>query len=391
MRCEEAGGAKRGMAEQRRRDRIYLDNAATSYPKPEEVMRAVCGTMEKIGGNPGRAGHMGALCGGRIVERCREEIGALVGDERFERVVFTLNCTDALNLAIKGTLRQGDEVLVSPFEHNAVMRPLARLERAGQIAIKVLLPDEQGRLSQNSVRRAVGPRTALCVLSHASNVSGIVQPAREIADACHAFGVPLLLDAAQTAGTEDLSGTHADMIAFPGHKGLLGPMGTGALYVGRMRPRPLREGGTGSQSDSLFQPSSLPDKYESGTLNLPGLAGLLQGARYVLPVREEIKAQEQALIKRLKEGLLSIPGVLLVGEADAPRAGLVSFNLSDRDSGEIADALSERRIAVRGGLHCAPSAHAFFGTPGAVRVSVGPFNTGKDIDALLLAVKALAR
>ena len=379
------------MAGSRTRERIYLDNAATSYPKPAEVVRAVCGTMEKIGGNPGRAGHFGALCGGRIIAKCREAIGTLLGDERFERAVFTLNCTDALNLAIKGTLRQGDEVLVSPFEHNAVMRPLARLERAGQFVIRVLLPDKDGHLSAASVRQAVGPRTALCVLSHASNVSGIVQPAREIADACHAFGVPLLLDAAQTAGTEDLSATRADMIAFPGHKGLLGPMGTGVLYVGQMRPRPLREGGTGSQSDSLFQPSSLPDRYESGTLNLPGLAGLLQGVRYVLPVREDIRAQEQALLARLKEGLLNLRGVSLLGAQDAPRAGLVSFNLSDRDSGEIADALSEQRIAVRGGLHCAPSAHAYYGTLGAVRVSVGPFNTRGDIDALLSAVRALAR
>lgn len=369
---------------------IYLDNAATSYPKPPEVIRAVSGVLEKIGGNPGRSGHAGALAGGRIVRACRERVAAFVGAKEQETMIFCLNCTDAINMALRGTLREGDEVLVSPFEHNAVMRPLARFERDGQIRIKVMMPGADGLLSAQSVREAVSPRTALCVLCHASNVSGIIQPAAQIADACHDVGVPMLLDAAQTAGTEDLTDTRADMIAMPGHKGLLGPMGTGLLYVGGMRPRPLREGGTGSQSDSLMQPSSLPDRYESGTLNLPGIAGLLQGARFVWPIREEIRQYERFLVDKLKEALLNIDGVKLVGPAQAPRAGLLSFNVGDRDSGEIADALAAQEFALRGGLHCAPTAHAFFGTGGAVRASVGPFTLEKEIDALAAAIKRLA-
>lgn len=370
---------------------IYLDNAATSFPKPPEVVRAVSGVLSKIGGNPGRSGHPGALAGGRILNRAREEAAKFIGAAEPESVIFCLNCTDALNMAIKGSLREGDEVLVSPFEHNAVMRPLARFERAGQIKIKVMLPDENGLLNESSVRNAISPRTALCVLCHASNVSGIIQPAALIAAACHESGIPLLLDAAQTAGVENLSETNADMIAMPGHKGLLGPMGTGLLCVGAMRPRPLREGGTGSQSDSLSQPSILPDRYESGTVNLPGVAGLMQGIRFLSPVRQEVRQYEHFLISRLKDGLLNISNLSLVGALDAPRAGLVSFNLDNRDSGEIADALAARGFALRGGLHCAPSAHAFYGTQGAVRASVGPFTSEKDIDALLYAVNELAR
>ena len=311
---------------------------------------------------------------------------------RMEGIEAELDSHQSRDWEESATEREGDEVLVSPFEHNAVMRPLARFERAGQIRIRVLLPDEDGGLlSEKSVRDAVSPRTALCVLCHASNVSGILQPASAVASACHAVGIPLLLDAAQTAGTEDLSGTGADMIAMPGHKGLLGPMGTGILYVGAMRPRPLREGGTGSQSDSLTQPSALPDRYESGTANLPGVAGLMQGVRFLTPVREEVRLYEHFLVSRLRDGLLNIGGITLVGGADAPRAGLVSFNIGERDSGEIADALAGRGFALRGGLHCAPSAHAFFGTLGAVRASVGPFTTEKEIDALLSAVNELAR
>lgn len=370
---------------------MYFDNAATSYPKPPEVIRAVTDTMEQVAGNPGRAGHAGALMGGRIVSACREKVARLVGARVKEQVIFTLNCTDALNLAIKGMLRQGDEVMVSPFEHNAVMRPLARYERDGQIRLRVMMPDENGLLTQKSVRDAMSPYTALCVLAHASNVSGIIQPAREIAAACHHYGVPLLLDAAQTAGVEDLKDVNADMIAFPGHKGLLGPMGTGVLYVGDMRPRPLREGGTGSESESLLQPAALPDRYESGTVNLPGLAGLEKGAGYVLDHLEQIAAGERALVETIKLRLSGIKNVRMVGAFNAPRAGVISFNIGDMDSGEVADVLSDKGFYVRGGLHCAPTAHAFYGLEGAVRVSVGAFSTLKQTEALLDAIEEICQ
>ena len=372
---------------------IYLDNAATSYPKPPEVIRAVRGVMEKIGGNPGRAGHLGAISGGRIMEACRERAAGLMGIAAPERVIFCLNCTDALNMALRGTLRLGDEVLVSHAEHNAVMRPLMGYHDAGKITVRILPPDRDGRLSPDTVRAAIGPKTALCVLCHASNVTGIVQPAREIAAACHDAGIPLLLDAAQTAGTEDIAAVHADMIAMPGHKGLLGPMGTGLLGLGEgMLPRPFREGGTGSASESLRQPGMLPDRLESGTANLPGIAGLCQGLKFVLRHRAAMAEYEAFLARRLREGLGNIEGVSLLTPGDSiPTVSVVSFNVGALDSGAVADALNRQRIAVRGGLHCAPSIHAYLGTAGAVRASLGPFNTERDVDALLLAVQRIAQ
>ena len=372
---------------------IYLDNAATTFPKPPSVTKAVAGVMEKIGGNPGRAGHRGALAGGRILNRCRELAAEYGGLSSPDRVIFCLNCTDALNMAIRGTLRTGDEVLVSHAEHNAVMRPLMGYHDAGRITVRILPPDSRGILSPETVSAAITPKTALMILCHASNVTGQIQPAREIARACHAQGVPLLLDAAQTAGTEDLASIHADMVAMPGHKGLLGPMGTGLLLLGdQMLPRPLREGGTGSASESLRQPTMLPDRLESGTANLPGIAGLVQGLKFVLSHRAAIAEYEYVLSEQLRRGLEQIPGVTLyTGPTDLPRVGLVSFNLRGMDSGEAADRLNHTGIAVRGGLHCAPSIHAWLGTPGAVRASVGPFNTERDVDALVEAVAQIRK
>ena len=372
---------------------IYLDNAATSFPKPLSVTKAVAGVMEKIGGNPGRAGHRGALAGGRIMNRCRELAAEYGGLSSPERVIFCLNCTDALNMAIRGTLRAGDEVLVSHAEHNAVMRPLMGYHDAGKITVRILPPDSRGILSPDTVRTAITPRTALMILCHASNVTGQIQPAREIARVCHSQGVPLLLDAAQTAGTEDIASVHADMVAMPGHKGLLGPMGTGLLLLGdQMLPRPLREGGTGSASESLRQPAMLPDRLESGTANLPGIAGLTQGLKFMLAHRAAIAEYEHILSERLRHGLEQIPGVTLhTGSADLPHVGVVSFNIQGMDSGETADRLNRTGIAVRGGLHCAPSVHAWLGTAGAVRASLGPFNTERDVDALLEAVSFLQR
>ena len=380
LRCGPQGG----------KSMIYLDNAATSYPKPPEVMQAVAGVMEKIGGNPGRAGHAGALAGGRIIEKCRELAAEYAGIPEPERVIFCLNCTDALNMAIRGTLHQGDEVLLSHGEHNAVMRPLMGYHDRGKIRVNLLPPDAEGILQPDTVRKAITGKTALMVLCHASNVTGVIQPAREIAAVCHEMGVPLLLDAAQTAGTEELAAVRADMIAMPGHKGLLGPMGTGLLCLGKqMLPRPFREGGTGSASESMRQPDMLPDRLESGTANLPGIAGLCQGLKFVLKNRQAIREYEHALAGRLRSGLRNMPGVTVYGADAAPRVGVVAFNVRGKESGEVADALSRARIAVRGGLHCAPAMHAWLGTEGAVRASVGPYNTEKEIDDFLLTVQHL--
>lgn len=372
---------------------IYLDNAATTYPKPPEVARAMAGVLEKIGGNPGRAGHQGALAGGRIMEHCRELAAVYLGVQTPERIIFTLNCTDAINIALRGSLHQGDEVLVSHGEHNAVMRPLMGYHDAGKIRLHILPPDERGLLSPDTVRQAIGPKTALMVLCHASNVTGVIQPARQIADACHEAGIPLLLDAAQTAGTEALSSIHADMIAMPGHKGLMGPMGTGLLYVGKgLLPRPLREGGTGSASESMRQPDMLPDRLESGTANLPGIAGLVQGLKFILRHQGAIGEYEHFLSLRLQEGLKNIKNVQLYGAEDAPKVAVTSFNILGMDSGEAADRLSAQHIATRAGLHCAPAIHAWLGTleSGAIRASLGPYNTAQEVDQFLSIVEQLA-
>ncbi len=375
---------------------IYLDNAATSFPKPPMVVNAMAGTLQKLGGNPGRSGHALSLCGGRVIQRCREFLAEAFCAPAPENVIFFANCTEALNTAIRGMLCEGDEVICSHAEHNAVMRVLKGLEQTGAIRVKPLIPNSLGLVTPEALQAVITPRTALCVLCHASNVTGVVQPVRALSDALKPYGVPLLVDAAQTAGVLDVSlkSLGADMIAMPGHKGLLGPHGTGVLVLGRgMLPRPLVMGGTGSQSESMTQPNQLPDRYESGTLNLPGIAGLYVGARFALKHREQIEAYESELADRLRAQLNAIRGVRVLGHPGAPKVGVVSFVPSALDPGELCDALSREGFALRAGLHCAPSIHQWLGTlhTGAVRASVGIYNTEAHIDALCQAVERLTR
>ena len=370
---------------------IYLDNAATSWPKPDSVIRAVTGVMQKPFGNPGRGGHAASLCAGRVVYACREEAARLLGGVP-ERVIFTLNCTDAIHLALRGFLRCGDHVLITHDAHNAVMRPLCGMEKRGEITLSVLRTESNGLISAEAVDEAVTPQTALCVITHAGNVTGTVQDARALTQACHRYGIPVLLDAAQTAGTLPLDGTGADLLVMPGHKGLLGPMGTGILYVGDgVELRPVREGGTGSSSESVYQPQLLPDRYESGTLQLPALAGLLQGMRFVRAHRAQIHEYEVQLIDELRAGLKKLPRITVYGDAHAPHVGVLSFNIDGMDSGEASDRLSEMGFCLRGGLHCAPCMHHWLGTQGTVRASVGPFSTGQEIDKLLEAVAEIVK
>ena len=375
---------------------IYLDNAATSYPKPPQVVRAMAGTLEKLGANPGRSGHRLALCGGRIIAVCRQALCNLTECEDPDQVIFTFNATDALNLAIRGMLHLGDEVLCTPFEHNAVMRVLCEYESQHMITVTPLPVDDMGLLQPHALQKAITPRTALVVLCHASNVTGVIQPIPRLGAVCREYGVPLLVDAAQTAGILDigLNTLRADMIAIPGHKGLLGPHGTGALILRKgIYPRPLRYGGTGSRSESMLQPEELPDRYESGTLNLPGIAGLLAGLRFVQQHREAIRAYEEVLTQRLIRHLSAIPGVTLLGHPAAPRVGVVSFLIPGMDSSQGTDELNRLGFALRGGLHCAPAAHRALGTlaSGAIRASVGPYNTEEEIDQLADAVLRLSR
>ena len=375
---------------------IYLDNAATSFPKPPAVIRAMAGTLQKLGGNPGRAGHTISLCAGRIVNNCRELLAQAFGAPDAEHVIFTASCTEAINIAIRGTLCEGDEVVCSHAEHNAVMRVLKELEKEGSIRVRSLVPDSLGLITPEGLRAAITPKTALCVICHASNVTGVIQPVRQMADVLKPYGVPLLVDAAQTAGILDvgLETLGADMIAMPGHKGLLGPQGVGVLVLGRgMLPRPLVWGGTGSQSESMLQPAQLPDRYESGTLNLPGIAGLMAGARFAMKHRAEIEQYENHLAQQMRMQLSGLSGIRLLGHPSAPKVGVVSFVPSRMDTGEMCDRLNKRGFALRAGLHCAPGIHQWMGSlhTGACRASVGIYNTEEDVSRLAQNVADLVR
>ena len=374
---------------------IYLDNAATSYPKPPQVIRAMTDALQHYGANPGRGGHQLALEAGRKIEKCREAAAALLG-ARPERIIFTHNCTESLNLAITGILRKGQEVICSHGEHNAVMRPLERFVSRGDITVKLLRPDAQGLLSPEVLRRAITARTGLVIVCHASNVTGVIQPVSALGAICQEKGVPFLVDAAQTAGTLEvtLDALRADMIALPGHKGLLGPHGTGLLALREgVNPAPLILGGTGSASESVRQPDLLPDKYESGTMNLPGITGLLEGIDYVSRQREAIHQRECALNDRLRRQLAEIRGLRILGDERAPRVAITSVVPSGGDSAALADALDATGVAVRGGLHCAPAMHSYLGTlkSGAVRFSPGPYTTERDIDDAAALVARLMR
>ncbi len=375
---------------------IYLDNAATSFPKPKQVVHAMTEALTRYGANPGRGGHHLALQAGRTVERCREAAAELFGAQSPEQTVFTHSCTEALNLAISGTLRKGDEVIISHGEHNAVMRPLERYVSRGDVTVKLLKPDSAGIISPDSLRRAITNRTGLVIICHASNVTGVIQPVDKLGAVCREHDVPFLVDAAQTAGVLDvrLDKLNADMIALPGHKGLMGPHGTGLLILRKdMEPDPLILGGTGSMSESIRQPDLLPDRYESGTLNLPGIAGLQEGIAFVARNRDDIRRHEEALADRLRNHLLQIPRLRVLGHDRAPHVGIVSVVPEDCDSSTLADALDATGVAVRSGLHCAPAMHSYLGTlkSGAIRFSPGPFNTEQEIDDTAALVHRLLR
>ena len=372
---------------------IYLDNAATSFPRPAAVARAMTDALTRCGGNPGRAGHALALAAGRVVEGCREAIAAMLGETDATRVAFACNATDALNMAIHGVLRTGDHVVTTLLEHNSVLRPLSELSRSGAITLTIVPPDERGMIRAEDVSRALTPRTRLVAMTHMSNVLGVAQDVAAVGALCRKRGVLLLVDCAQTAGHLPLTprAWGAALLAMPGHKGLLGPHGTGALWVREdVKPAPLRQGGTGSASESMFQPRMMPDALESGTLNLPGIAGLHAGLREALARREEAHAATVALCDALRGELLAMPGVRVYTPEGA---SLVSFNIEGIASQETAAALDGMGIAVRGGLHCAPGVHRFLGTleSGAVRVSPGRYNTREDARALLLATERIVK
>lgn len=376
---------------------IYLDNAATSWPKAPGVARAVADALKHPGGNPGRTSHHLATEIALRVQECREDLACLFGIANPLRICFTANTTEALNTAIKGVLVPGDHAICSSMEHNSVWRPLCALRQRG-VDVSVARAEEDGVVPVETIARLVRRSTRLIVLTHASNVTGSLQPVAAVGALAHECGIPLLVDAAQTAGAVpiDVRAMHIDMLAFPGHKGLLGPQGTGGLYVSEpLDVRPLKEGGTGSVSLEDNQPQFYPDRLESGTLNLPGIAGLAVSVRSLLRRGvASVEAHERLCTDRLLRGLSAIDGCTLYGPpCGHQRAAVVSLNVRNLDPAEVAAALEEQAdIACRPGWHCAALAHRTIGTEqtGTVRLSPGPFTRTRDVDTAIAAIAELA-
>jgi len=379
---------------------IYLDNAATSFPKPEAVYAAVDRYNRRMGVAVGRGSSRSSVEVQSIVDRCRGKAAQLLGAASADRVVFTFNGTDSLNLGIQGLLRPGDHVVSSTIEHNSVLRPLRRAERDLGVSLSLVAPDDSGRIEPSAVRAALRDNTRLIVTLHASNVTGVVQPVADIGQIAREHGALFLLDAAQTVGHVpiDLSQLPVDLLACPGHKGLLGPLGTGILCLGPELEHSLsetRQGGTGSNSEDDWQPQSLPAKYESGNHNAPGLCGL-EAALHYLESRSvaAIQDEEQLLTSQLMADLNRIDGVRVPGPPADARVGVVSCVIDGLDAHECANILDEDfGIQTRAGLHCAPGIHRLHGTfdiGGSLRFSVGAFNSPADVSAATEAIAAIS-
>ena len=375
----------------------YLDNAATSFPKPESVYQAMDRFARSSLANPGRAGHKMALAAEHALDDGRHRLNRLFNGKGPDRFAFTLNCTDALNMAFKGVLQAGDHVITTDLEHNSVSRPLRAMELANHITLTRVKADGSGTVNPGAIKSAITPKTRMLAIGHASNVIGTVQPVAEIGLVAREHDLLYLVDCAQTAGVLpiDVQAMHIDLLAFPGHKGLMGPTGTGALYVApRVKIKEWREGGTGGDSSSETQPKEFPYFLEGGTPNVLGVAGLSAGVQWVESEGlEKIRSHEVGLIERLWRQLDEIGGIDVFGHRDMNRrVGTLSFRSESLGATEIGGILDEAfDIAIRPGLHCAPYTHRALGTfpDGTVRVSPGPFSTDADIDRLAGALSEI--
>jgi cysteine desulfurase family protein len=378
---------------------IYFDNSATSWPKPKTVALAMMEFLNEVGANPGRSAHRLSVEAGRIVNNARENLARLFNLKDPMRVVFGLNATDALNLGIRGILEKGDHVITGSMEHNSVMRPLRDLEQKG-VELTVAQCSKEGFLEPQDVNGAIKKNTKLIVLNQASNVVGSLLPISEVGMIARENEILFMVDAAQTAGCVpiDIEADCIDLLAFTGHKSLLGPQGTGGLTIGEKvnlnELTPIKSGGTGSRSEYEYQPDFLPDKYESGTMNTVGLAGLAAGVRFVLDESvEKIRNKEIELTRRFLSGASEISNLKLFGGCDEKKqTSTISFtlnNISQSEAGLILD--EEYGILCRVGLHCAPSAHKTIGTfpNGTIRFGLGYFNTQEEVDFALEALRKM--
>jgi cysteine desulfurase family protein len=383
----------------------YLDNAATSWPKPPEVALAMTEFLAHESANPGRAGHRMAVAAEKMIDRVRKQLTEFIGGTDIHRLIFAMNCTDALNIAFKSILRSGDHVITTMLEHNSVSRPLQAMADAGFITLtRVGFSTETGMIDPDDVKKAITAKTRMIAISHASNVVGTIQPAAAIGAMASERGIRFLLDTAQTIGVVPIHVVrdNIDLLAFPGHKSLLGPTGTGGLYVhttvGMDDLIAFREGGTGGDSSTPTQPRLMPYLLEGGTPNTVGIAGLGAATDFVIK-HEPAKtlAHERALVQRFIDGVADIAALTIYGpkgsDAARNRVGTVSFNVEGYSPQELGGILDESfSIAVRPGLHCSPYAHRVLGSfpDGAVRMSPGHFTTDADVDLLIQALHEVA-
>lgn len=379
---------------------IYLDNAATSFPKPAAVTEEMMRCMKQYAGNPGRGSHSLSLAAAEKVFECRERIAHLFDADAPEYVFFTMNTTQSLNLVLKGLLHRGDHVILSDMEHNAVFRPIYGMAQAGMIeydCFRSMVGDPQRtplRICAN-IAKLIRPNTRLVVLAHTSNLCGATLPLKEIGTFCRRHGLLLVVDGAQSAGREHISmkSMNIDALCVPGHKGLMGPQGCGFVILRQgLTIQTLIEGGSGVNSLDGVMPELPPERYEAGTLPLPAIAGLSEGIRLITERGvATIAEHELALFRRARELLKRIHGITL--HASEYEGGTLLFTLRDRSSEEVARALNDRGICVRGGYHCAPLAHKTLGTidGGAVRASFGAFNTFHCVDALAFALRDITK
>lgn len=383
---------------------IYLNNAATTKTKPPEVIEAVTDFMKHLNVSPGRGTDSGSVAADSLLTGTRKLLADLFNSEKPENIVFTLNCSDALNTALKGALKKGDHLIVGPIEHNSIVRPARYLESCG-IEVSIISDcDRNGIIDPAALPKYIRKNTKMVACLHASNVTGAIEPITEIGAFAKKNGIIFLVDAAQTAGCYeiDVKDMNIDFLAFAGHKSLMGPMGTGGLVIG---PRglglgsgmlePLRHGGTGSLSEIETQPEALPDRFETGTPNTPGIAGLKASVEFILEHGvKKIQKHADRLTEHLVAGLNKVPNVTLYGPADIKtHAPVVSFNIKDMEPNAVGDMLEkEYGIIARTGLHCSPLCHKVTGTfpKGTVRFSMGYYNTAEDIETAIKAVEKIS-
>jgi len=378
---------------------IYFDNAATSWPKPDVMMQAMIDFNNGVGANPGRSGHRLSVEASRIIFNTRETIASIIGADDPDTVIFTRNATEGLNTILRGFLKPGDHVVTSSMEHNSVMRPLRALELDG-IELSIARCSSAGDILPDDILASIKDNTRMIIVTHASNVTGTITPIADISDIASKYGVVLVVDAAQTVGSVaiDVIDSGVDILVFTGHKSLYGPQGTGGFYIRRgleMSIAPLERGGTGSRSEFEEQPEFMPDRFESGTPNTIGIAGLGATARHISDIGiDKIHNKEINLMKMFVDGISTIGGIKVYGNPDTTmRTPLVSFNIDGMMPSDISYYLDERfNILSRPGLHCAPSAHRTLGTfpYGTVRFSFGMFTTEEEIEASVKAIKTIS-